>query len=220
MKTAIVLGATGLVGREIVSLLEGDPAVERVVLLVRRAPPRAVAAKTLVHLTDFRDPTSYIDVLAGGDVLFSALGTTRKVAGSKDAQYEIDHTFPHAIARAAKTAGVTTVGNVSSLGADAGSRMFYARMKGELDRDLAALGFARTRIVRPSVLDGERSDPRPGERIATWLLGAMPAIGVVKRMRPIPVRTVAAALVALCKDETPGVRIVDSPELFALGGAT
>ena len=220
MKTAIVLGATGLVGREIVSLLEADPDVGAVVLLVRRRPDRAVAAKTRVHLTDFRDPTSYLDALAGADVLFSALGTTRKVAGSEAAQYEIDHTFPFDVARAAKAAGVTTVGIVSSLGADAGSRMFYARMKGELDRDVAALGFTRTRIVRPSVLEGDRAEPRPGERVATWLLGALPRIGIVKKMRPIHVRTVAAALVALCKDAAPGVRIVESPELFALGGAT
>lgn len=220
MKTAIVLGATGLVGREIVTLLEADARVERVVLLVRRAPERALAEKTKVHLTDFRAPASYVDALAGADVLFSALGTTLKVAGSKEAQYEVDYTFPYEVARAAKSAGVGTMGLVSSLGADAGARMFYPRMKGELDRDVAALGFARTRIVRPSVLDGERAEPRSGERVVTWLLGgALGKLPGIAKLRPIHVRTVAAALVALCEDETPGLRIVDSADLFALGEA-
>ena len=92
IKSAIVLGATGLVGREIVDLLEADPNVDRVVLLVRRAPDRAVAPKTDVRVTNFREPATFAKRLEA-DALFSALGTTLKVAGSEEAQYEVDYTF-------------------------------------------------------------------------------------------------------------------------------
>lgn len=216
MQTAIVLGATGLVGREIVATLEADASVARVVVLARRQPDRPVAAKTEVRIVDLRDVASFAGDLAG-DVLYSALGTTRKAAGSKDAQYEVDHTFQYAVAKAAKAAGVRTYGLVSSLGANAGSLFFYNRIKGELERDVAALGFARTRIVRPSLLVGDRTEERAGEKIALGaykVLGKLPGIA---KSRPIPVRTVARALVALCRTEDPGVRIVESSDLFALG---
>lgn len=216
MQTAIVLGATGLVGREIVATLEADASVERIVVLARRPPDRPVAAKTVVRIVDLRDVASFASDLAG-DVLYSALGTTLKAAGSKDAQYEVDHTFQYEVAKAAKAAGAGTYGLVSSLGAKAGSLFFYNRIKGELERDVAALGFARTRIVRPSLLVGDRAEERAGEKIALGayrVLGKLPGIA---RTRPIHVRTVARALVALCRTGDPGVRIVESSELFALG---
>lgn len=216
MQTAIVLGATGLVGREIVATLEADASVERVVVLARRQPDRPVAAKTVVRIVDLRDVASFAGDLAG-DVLYSALGTTLKAAGSKDAQYEVDHTFQYEVAKAAKAAGVGTYGLVSSLGANAGSLFFYNRIKGELERDVAALGFARTRIVRPSLLAGDRGEARTGEKVALAAFKVLEHVPGLTRSRPIHVRTVARALVALCGTETPGVRIVESKDLFALG---
>jgi uncharacterized protein YbjT (DUF2867 family) len=216
MKTAIILGATGLVGREVVSLLEEDPAVMKVVLLVRRAPDRAVAAKTEVRIADFRNPSSYAANLQA-DALFSALGTTLKTAGSQQAQYEVDYTFQYEVAKAARAANVPTMALVSSLGATPSSRLFYSRIKGELERDVAALGFERTRIVRPSLLDGDRAEKRFGEGLSRTLMRGLGVIPGISKYRSIPVRTVAAAMIALVRDPTPGLKVVDSNELFALG---
>jgi uncharacterized protein YbjT (DUF2867 family) len=217
MKTAIVLGATGLVGREIVSLLEADDDVSRVVLLTRRAPDRPVAAKTEVRITDFREPASFARGLEA-DALFSALGTTIRAAGSKEAQYEVDYTFQYEVARAARAAGVPAIALVSSLGADATSSMFYSRIKGELERDVIALGFPRTRILRPSILDGERRESRPGEAIGMFFMRGLGKVPGIAKYRPIPVRTVAAAAIALVRDEAPGVVITESTELFERAG--
>ncbi|MFO0738874.1 MAG: NAD(P)H-binding protein [Labilithrix sp.] len=215
MKSAIVLGATGLVGREVVDLLEQDPSVERVVLLVRREPDRTTAKKTEVRVVNFREPASFGALEA--DSLFSALGTTLKVAGSKEAQYEVDYTFQLEVARAAKSAGVSTLSLCSSIGASATAGSFYARMKGELERDVLALGFERTRIVRPSFLEGDRKESRPGEAIGSAVMGLLGKLPVLSKYRPISVRTVAAAMIALAKDPAPGPRILESPELFAFG---
>lgn len=215
MHTAIVLGATGLVGREIVSWLESDPRVTRVVLLVRRAPDRSVGPKTEVRITNFRDPASFARGLEG-DALFSALGTTLRVAGSKEAQYEVDYTFQYEVAKAAKAAGVPALGLVSSLGANARSPSFYSRMKGELDRDVAALGFARTRIVKPSILEGDRVESRPGEAVGAVLMRGLGKLPGISRYRPIHVRTVARALIASVLDPTPGLVVTESNELFTL----
>lgn len=217
MRSAVVLGATGLVGREIVDLLERDPAVERIVLLVRRAPDRVVAAKTEVRITNFKDPASFAEAL-GSDSLFSALGTTLRAAGSKEAQYEVDYTFQYEVAKAARSRGVPVLALCSSVGADPAARAFYTRTKGELERDVKALGFPRTRIVRPSFLDGERAESRPGEAVGMWLMRGLGKLPSVARYRPIPVRTVAAAMIALAKDPEAGDKTLESHELFALGG--
>lgn len=215
VKSAIVLGATGLVGREIVDLLEKDESVERVVMLVRRAPERATAKKTEVRVTNFREPSTYGSLDA--DALFSALGTTLKVAGSKEAQYEVDYTFQYEVAKAAKAAGVSTLSLCSAWGANAEASTFYARMKGELERDVLALGFARTRIVRPSFLEGDRAETRVGEKIGMGVMNVLGKLPGLSKHRPIHVRIVAAAMVALAKDPAPGAKILESGELFAFG---
>jgi uncharacterized protein YbjT (DUF2867 family) len=215
MKSAIVLGATGLVGREVVALLEADARVSRVVLLVRRAPEKPLASKTEVRIVNFREPSSYGSGLEA-DVLFSTLGTTLKVAGSKEAQYEVDYTFQLEVARAAKAAQIPAIVLVSALGADVRSSMFYNRMKGELERDITALGFERTRILRPSMLDGDRAESRPGEAIGVFLMHHLGKLPGLSKYRSIPVRTVAQAMIALADDPAPGVAVVESNGLFEL----
>jgi uncharacterized protein YbjT (DUF2867 family) len=149
-------------------------------------------------------------------VLFSALGTTLRAAGSQAAQYRVDHGYPYRVAEAARRNGVGTVVLVSSGGASPRSRIFYSRMKGELERDVEALGFARTRILRPGLLDGARREDRPGERWALRLLRPLAPV-LPAGARPIPVGAVARAAVAAALDPAPGTRRYEAAELFRLG---
>jgi uncharacterized protein YbjT (DUF2867 family) len=216
-RTAVVLGSTGLVGGALLRLLLEDPRTARVVTLGRRPPPIA-DERLSAHVVDLREPASYAGLVAG-DVLFSALGTTRKQAGSDAARREVEHTFQHDVAAAAARAGVPTYALVSSTGASPSSRSFYLRVKGELERDVARLPFARVRILRPGFLEGERAEARRGEAAAIAIFrvaGRLPGLGA---LRPIPATVVARALFAAALDETPGVRVYLAPELFALGAA-
>lgn len=217
MTIAILVGATGLVGAQIMSLLLADPKVEHVVSLGRRKTG-TVDAKLEEHAVDLGDSSSFKQ-LVRGDFLYSALGTTLKKAGSKDAQRLVDVTYPLNVAKAAAENGVKGYGLVSAVGADAGSMMFYNRIKGELERDVQALGFERVRIARPSVLTGDRGESRPMEELGSAALGALRFIPGLRKYRPIAGRVVARALIAAVEDPTPGVQMLEPERLFELGGA-
>jgi uncharacterized protein YbjT (DUF2867 family) len=211
---AVLAGATGLVGREILRLLLDDPAYARVRVLARRAGS-VRHPKLEERIVDFDAPETWSELVAGV-VVFSALGTTLKVAGSKQAQHRVDYGYQFEVARAAAKHGVSCFVLVSAYGASPSARVFYSRMKGELERDVSALGMARTRILRPGLLSGERQERRRGEELALALLrpiaGLLPAA-----VRPISVSTVARAAVRAAADATPGVIRYEPRELFRLG---
>lgn len=217
--TALVLGATGLVGGQLVRLLLADGAYEQVRIFVRRKP-ELQHPRLQVHIVDFDRPETWQQELKG-TVLFSTLGTTLRQAGSQEAQYRVDYTYQYEAARAAANNGVGTYVLVSSAGADAQSRFFYSRIKGELDRDVQALSFANIRIIRPSVLDGNRQENRTGEGIALklgkWLA---PLIPPLKKYRPIHAATVARAMIQGVHD-TPETTVCTYTfeEVFALADA-
>lgn len=215
-RTAILVGATGLVGREIVRQLLDHPDFSAVTVLGRRTC--GVRHDKLVeHIVDF-DRTDTWRALATGDVLFSGLGTTLKAAGSQDAQYRVDHTYQHEAARAARDNGAQAYVLVSAAGASANSRLFYSRIKGELERDTAALEFPRTRFLQPGPLDGDRQEHRPGE---TWMLRVLrPLAPVLPAIaRPIHASVVARAGIAAALDPTPGVLRYAPADLFRVGAA-
>lgn len=211
---AVVIGATGLVGREIVALLLADAAYSSVRVLVRRTTG-VRHAKLDERIVDFDAPAVW-SALVTGAVVFSALGTTLKVAGSKDAQYRVDHTYQLATARAAREHGVPCFVLISAHGASPTSSIFYSRMKGELERDVSALEFPRTRILRPGLLSGERKERRTGEELALSLLRPLSSV-LPAPLRPIPVKTVARAAVRAAADETPGNIGYGPAELFRRG---
>jgi uncharacterized protein YbjT (DUF2867 family) len=215
MPDAIVIGATGLVGAELVRRLLADERFGSVVALVRR-PSGVAHDKLREHLVDFGAPASFA-ALVRGDVLFSALGTTLRAAGSQEAQRRVDHGYQLAVAEAARRNGVGTLVLVSSSGASPRSRIFYLRMKGELERDVEALGFPWTRILRPGMLDGERREPRAGERIGLALLRPLAPV-LPASARPIHAATVARAAVAAALDPSPGTVRHEPGALFRLGG--
>lgn len=209
-KTVFVVGATGLVGQKAVTALCEQPEVERVVAVVRRpldlSHPRL---GTRVVEFDTLERALEGETL---DVAVCCLGTTINQAGSKEAFRRVDHDYVLAFARAAKKAGAERFVVVTALGSDERSLFFYNRVKGEVERDLRALGFGSLVIAQPSLLLGERTEHRLGEKLAAPFSRLLPA-----GLRGIEGRTVGRALARLAVDAVPGVRIVKSEELARLG---
>ncbi|MCC6929152.1 MAG: NAD(P)H-binding protein [Gemmatimonadaceae bacterium] len=211
-RRVLLAGATGLVGRELLALLEADQGVAEVVVLVRRALATEVDDRRVrVVVTDFEaldDAARRNPSLFAVDQLFCALGTTIKQAGSQPAFRRVDHDYPLQLARLARAAGARHFLLVSALGADAGSRVFYNRVKGELERAVRALDFRSLTIARPSLLEGDRQEVRPGERLAALFGWLAPA-----RWKPVHVRQVARALVAAAAADAPGEQIMENTRL-------
>jgi uncharacterized protein YbjT (DUF2867 family) len=221
---AVLIGATGLVGTQLLGqLLEGGRFAS-VVVLGRRSVGRA-HPKLREHVIDFDAPSTWAQHVVG-DVLFSALGTTLEAAGSQAAQYKVDHTYQYETAAAAARNGVPTLVLVSSANASPTSRIFYSRMKGELERDVSALGFRRVHLLRPGPLAGDRKEKRRGEEWGLRVLGPLSPL-LPAPLRPIPAATVARAAVRVALDETldealdhaPGVQRHEAADLFRLGGS-
>jgi uncharacterized protein YbjT (DUF2867 family) len=214
MATIVLLGATGLVGGECLRQLLAEPSVTMVRVLTRRDFDAPGSPKVEIRVTDLE----HLDARPGqlrADTVLCALGTTIKVAGSQERFRVVDHDIPVAAARLARAEGAGQFLLVSSIGADAGSRSFYLRVKGETERDIGAVGFPSLGIVRPSLLLGARREFRLGERIAqafAWL--------PMGPYQPIHARDVAAALVRLVRERAPGERIVESSEMRAWARST
>jgi uncharacterized protein YbjT (DUF2867 family) len=210
-RTALLAGATGLVGRALLSMLLARKQYRSVHVLVRRAAPDIQAnAKLQVHQVDFaRLPETFPTV----DDVFIALGTTIKVAGSEAAFRQVDFDFVVNTARAARAAGATRLAVVSALGADAKSRVFYNRVKGEMQAAIAQLGYESVVIAQPSLLLGDRAAlGQPARSVEIWAARLLGALGwvVPKAARPIPAHAVASSLVAAILDAKPGVRVLKS----------
>ena len=193
---ALVLGATGAVGKDLVEQLLKDDAFERVSVFVRR-PLALENPKLTVHVIDFDQPEQWRQLLRG-DVLFSCLGTTIKAAGSQEAQWKVDYTYQYEAAKAARENGVGTYALVSSIGANPKSKVFYPRMKGALEVAVKELGFPACFILQPPSLVRKGSD-RFGEKAGVVMLRAFNAIGLMRSWTPMPTEEVAAAMVRLAK---------------------
>jgi len=210
--TALVIGATGLVGRELLLQLLDHPAYARVIAVVRRE----------LDLTHPRLETRRIDfdrleeeleetLLRGADV-YCALGTTIKQAGSQQAFRQVDYVYPLQLGRLAKRHGAACFLIVTAMGAAADSRIFYSRVKGETERDLIALKLPRLVILRPSLLLGERAERRAGEHIASLLarpLGVL-MIGPLAKYKAIEGSVVAAAMLHSARQPGPALEILAS----------
>jgi len=191
-RTVVLAGATGLVGREILQGLLADDSVKAVHALGRRALDLK-HPKLTSHVVDF----AALPPLPSVDEAYLALGTTIKVAGSQPAFRAVDFDANLAVARAAMAAGARRAGLVSAMGADAHSRVFYSRVKGELEDALAALNFGGLVVARPSMLVGDREalgqPVRSGERVAMHV-GAVLGPLIPANYRPIAASSVARAL--------------------------
>src|SRR5213594_3218037 len=205
-RTALLAGATGLVGGHLLRLLLADDAYQKVTILARRGLP-LTNPKLQQRLIDF-DHLADLDASKVDDV-FCCLGTTIKKAGSQEAFRKVDFGYVEALARIAARAGAKQFLLVSAIGADAKSRVFYSRVKGETEAAVQAVGFAGTHIFRPSMLLGDRAESRILERLGTPLMRAVAfaMVGPLRRARPIAAVDVAAAMVKVAKKARPGAHV-------------
>jgi uncharacterized protein YbjT (DUF2867 family) len=216
MKTANLIGATGLVGSQLLQLLLADPRFGKIRVFGRRACG-VQHDKIEEHIIDFDMPESW-QALVRGDVLFSTLGTTIKEAGSQVEQRKIDYSYQYYFAEAASANGVPFYVLVSAPGADPKSRLFYTQIKGELERDVRRMRFNGIAFLRPGLLAGRRKNMRPAEATAERVLKFFNAVGLFKKYRPIHGRIVAQAMVNAAAAAKPGVAVYELDEVFTLAG--
>jgi uncharacterized protein YbjT (DUF2867 family) len=210
-RTVLLAGATGLVGREILAALLLDATVAQIHCIGRRAPP-IQHPKLTVHLVDFQNLPSLPVV----QDVYIALGTTIKTAGSRAAFQAIDLDAIVAVARTCKVQGAARLGVVSAMGADPQSRIFYSRIKGQMEQALTKLNYESTVFVRPSLLTGARAQlgqaPRWGEQIGLKLAPLIHPL-IPAHYRAVAARDVAYALIQAVEEGKPGVRCILSGDL-------
>ncbi len=220
MRTALLLGTTGLVGSALRDRLVTDTAYERIVTFVRR-PLGAAPTKVEEVLVDYDRPETYRSHLSVDDV-FCCLGTTIKKAGSRVAFRRVDLEIPLMIAKESLAAGAKRYLIVTAVGSDAGSSMFYSRVKGELEDELRALPFREgVKIFHPSLLLGRRAETRAGEKVGTVFMSAIKPllVGPWERYRAITGDEVAAAMANAARSRDKNVCIYEGATLFATARA-
>jgi uncharacterized protein YbjT (DUF2867 family) len=207
---ALVAGATGLVGQALVRQLSADSTWREVRALARRELPPDLTLPGVVPIAVDYAKLDPPPEWAGADHVFCALGTTMRQAGSREAFRRVDFEYPLALARAAHARGSRHFLLVSALGASPASRVFYSRVKGELEAAISAVGFRSVTIARPSLLVGPRAELRMGEEVGKVLGVLAPS-----RWKPVADTQVAGALLEAAKRDLPGVRIIENRELLA-----
>lgn len=213
-QTAVVLGATGLVGSHVLEQLLNDDAFAKVRVLVRR-PLNIHHPKLETEIVDFNNYDEYKAKLGKGDCIFCCIGTTNaNVKGDKTEYRKIDFDIPVNAARFGKEAGFEQYLLISAMGANTHNRIFYSRLKGEVEELIATFGFNCFHIFRPSFLLGKRKEERRGESIFKAISGALAFI-TPSRYKPIEASVVAAAMVKAAKIKTPGMHINYYKEMMA-----
>jgi uncharacterized protein YbjT (DUF2867 family) len=204
----LVIGATGLVGREIVQQAAERRDVSRVVALVRRDPGARPSPKVLYRVVDFDHLGDGLDDAFAVDTVLCAMGTTARVTPDPVRYRQIEVEIPLAVARRAQAAGATRFGLVSSVGASPTARTTYLRQKGELEQALQQMGWERLVIARPSFLAGKRDEFRLGERLGL-LAGRLFPVAY----RPVHASQVAAGVLAAVRRDGPAVEVLDNVTL-------
>lgn len=210
-RTAAIFGATGLVGRACLDLLLADERYVRVVAIGRREPtysnPKLVVRRAALDAVEALDDA----MLGSVDDVFCCLGTTLRKAGSQEAFRRVDLDYVVNAANSARRHGAQHFLMVSAVGADARSRVFYSRVKGETESAVAKLGFEFVSIFRPSFILGPREESRLGERLGMVLAAALSfaMVGRLTKYRPIAAATIARAMLAVAHTPAPGVTVYE-----------
>jgi uncharacterized protein YbjT (DUF2867 family) len=212
MKKAIVIGATGMVGTQLIKQLIEDKNYAEIISLVRR-PSGVIHPKLNEQIIDFDQPENWKTQVTG-DVLFSTLGTTIAQAKTKAAQYKVDFTYQYDVAAIAAANGVPAYVLISSAGADSNSKVFYTNMKGQLEVAVKSLPFKAISIIRPGQLTGERTENRLAEKIALQLMYGLNKIGLFLKYKPIQGWQVAQAMIHAAEKRQSGTYTLN--EVFDL----
>ena len=194
---ALVIGATGATGQEIVSQLLENDSFNSVSIFVRK-DPNITHSELKTYAIDFSKLEEYKELIKG-DVLFSCLGTTLRDAGSKEKQYLVDYTYQYEFAKIASDNGVPIYSLISSTGANENSPFFYPKIKGKLEEAVKKLSFKTIQIFQPPTLIRQKNLIRLGEKIGIKIFGFLNSFGILKSQKPLPVSTLARVMVEKLK---------------------
>lgn len=198
---ALVIGATGATGKDLVKKLLADQDFDQVDVFVRK-PLGVENPKLTAHIVNFDQPEEWKN-LVKGDVAFSCLGTTLKAAGSKEKQWKVDFDYQYEFAKIAKDNNVDDYVLVSSYGANSQSKIFYSRMKGELEEQVKGLHFNKITIFQPGMLERKSSD-RGGEVLGGKIIKFVNKFGLFESMKPLPTDVLAQAMINSSKIKSNG----------------
>lgn len=206
--TLLIVGATGAVGQQVLRLAQDDTRVQHIFAPSRHAlPPHPKLKNPIIDFEHLDKAADYWQV----DAVICTLGTTMRIAGSKAGFVAIDRDLPIAIAAQAQAGGATCFVLNSSLGAKIGAN-FYLNTKAEVEQGIRELGFARYTIVRPSLIDAERADPRLGEKIGIFFARLLKPL-MPKRYRAVAATAIAHALLEAALAAQPGEHLIESEAL-------
>ncbi|WP_294247073.1 NAD(P)H-binding protein [uncultured Chryseobacterium sp.] len=208
---ALVIGATGATGKDLVNRLLQDQDFDEIKVFVRK-PVEIQNDKLKVHIVDFDNPQEWKNEVRG-DVVFSCLGTTLKAAGSKEAQKKVDFGYQYEFAKAAKENKVDDYILVSSYGADPKSKIFYSRMKGELEEAVKQLHFEKITIFQPGMLDRKDSE-RTGEVMGSRIIKFANRLGLLESQKPLPTDVLAKAMINSSKIKSNGYSSIKLGNIF------
>ena len=209
MKTALIIGSTGLIGSHLQELLLENDEYEKIITFVKR-DSGIRHPKLKQHIINFDKPETYKELIVGDD-FFCTIGTTIKNAGSKDAFRKVDFEYPKEFATIALQNNVKQFLIISSLGADANSGNFYLKTKGEIQDFLRECNFESVTVLQPSLLLGNRKEFRLGEKITSFFmkLFSFIFIGSIKKYKPIQAEDVAKAMVSIAQKNHKGFHIIE-----------
>lgn len=210
MRTAVIAGATGLIGSQLLDKLLASNRYSKIVALSRRPIKRDHAGFSVI-ITDFHHLDETLAGIEPTDV-FCCLGTTMTAAGSKEKFYEVDFRFPLSLAEATFRLGARQYLIVSALGANKGSSIYYNRVKGEVEEAISKIGFETLHIFRPSLLLGPRQEKRAGEDAAKWLYKVF-SFAIPAKYKAISSERVAEAMLRAAEKERTGEFIHESKEI-------
>jgi len=190
---AIVIGATGATGRELIKILLLSSEVKHILVFTRKKLDVS-SPKLDVHVINFKEIDKYRNII-NGDILFSALGTTLKDAKSKTKQFEVDYTYQYNLSKISSENNVKTLSLVSSSGANENSLFFYPKIKGLLESSVKKLSFENIQIYQPSFLIRQSDVMRSNEKIGIFIFKALNSVGILNSLRPLPVSRLAKKMV-------------------------
>jgi len=217
VKTALIIGSTGLIGSQLLNFLLDSNDYLKVITFVKR-DTGIKHPKLSQHVIDFDKPETYKDLVVGDD-FFCTIGTTIKKAGSKEAFRKVDFEYPRQFAAFALQNKVKQFLIISSLGADAKSGNFYLKTKGEIQDFLKNCNFESVSVLQPSLLLGNRTEFRLGEKVGAFFMKSLSFLflGNLKKYKPIESKTVAKALLKIAQTNNEGFKIYESDAIQEIG---